>query len=78
MDHYLICSNSKCRFILDRLINGKSMDGAHLVLKKCPACGGDWTSICPSCSLTLAVRLTGGVPHAACCERKAHAKARAA
>lgn len=78
MDHYFICSNPKCRFVLDRRIDGKSLDGAHLVLKKCPACGGDWSSTCPSCSLALVVRLVGGVPHTACCERKSHAKARAA
>ena len=78
MQRYLICDNPNCRFVLDRHINGKSLDGAQLLLKKCPACGGNWSSTCPTCSLTLAVKLIGGLPHTACCERKPQAKARAA
>ena len=42
MERYFICNNPECRFVLDRRINGKSVDGAHLILKKCPACGGAW------------------------------------
>ncbi len=78
MQRYLICDNPNCRFVLDRRINGKSLDGAQLLLQKCPACGGNWSSTCPTCSLTLAVKLVGGLPHTTCCERKPQAKARAA
>lgn len=78
MERYSICENPKCHFVLDRRINGKSLDGAQLILKKCPTCGGDWSSTCPSCRLTLAVKLVGGLPYAVCCDRRPHAKARAA
>jgi len=78
MKHYLICENPKCRFVLDRRINGKSLDGAHLVLRKCPGCGGAWSSTCPACRQTLAIRMVGGLPHLVCCDRKPLAKARAA
>ncbi len=77
MEHFLVCKNPKCHFVLDRRINGESVDGAHLILKKCPACGGAWSDKCPSCSQPLAMRLTGGILRSACCLRKPDASARA-
>ncbi len=78
MERFLVCSNAKCRFVLDRRINGKSLDGAHLILKKCPDCGGEWSSTCPSCAQPLAMKLVAGLPQFACCERKPKAAAQAA
>jgi hypothetical protein len=78
MDHFLVCNNAQCRFVLDRRINGKSLDAAQLILKKCPACGGAWSTSCPSCTQALAVKMVGGLPRFACCERKPAANARAA
>jgi hypothetical protein len=78
MQRYLICDNSKCRFVLDRHINGKSADDAQLILKRCPACGGAWSTSCPSCAQTLSVKLADGLLHSACCDRKPAASARAA
>ena len=77
MERFLICKNSKCRFVLDRRINGKSLDGAHLLLMECPACGGAWSTTCPSCAQALAVKMVDGLPHSVCCDRKP-ASARAA
>ena len=70
MERFLICNNPNCHFVLDRHINGKSKDGAQLILRKCPACGGSWSSTCPSCAQTLAVKVLAGRPHSVCCERK--------
>jgi hypothetical protein len=78
MERFLICKNPKCHFVLDRRINGQSVDGAHHILKKCPACGGVWSSNCPSCSQPLAMRLVGGILHSVCCTGKTHTRARAA
>jgi hypothetical protein len=78
MERFLICNNPTCHFILDRRINGKSQDGAQLILKKCPACGGDWSSTCPSCAQPLAMKMVGGLPRSVCCDRKPDAGARAA
>ncbi len=78
MERFLVCDNPKCRFVLDRRINGKFVDGAHLILKKCPACGGGWSSTCPSCTQALAVKLVGGLPYSVCCNHKPAAAARAA
>jgi hypothetical protein len=77
MERFLICNNPRCRFVLDRHINGKSLDGAHLILKRCPACGGAWSTTCPSCAQALAVRMVDSLPHSVCCGRKP-ASARAA
>ena len=78
MERFLVCNNSKCHFVLDRRINGKSKDGAQVTLKKCPSCGGDWSATCPSCSQPLVTKMVGGLPHTVCCERRPSVKARAA
>jgi hypothetical protein len=77
MVRFSICDNPKCRFILDNRI-GKTLGKAQLVLAKCPECGGSWSHSCPSCGQQLAVKIIGGLPYSVCCERKQHAKARAA
>jgi hypothetical protein len=78
MERFLICNNPKCRFVLDRRIDGKSLDGAQFILKNCPVCGGDWSSTCPSCALPLAMKLVDDLPQSVCCDRKPDAAARAA
>jgi len=78
MERFLVCNNPKCHFVLDRHINGTSLDDAQLILKKCPACGGDWSSTCPACAHPLTVKLVGGLPFSVCCERKPATRARAA
>jgi hypothetical protein len=77
MERFLIYNNAKCHLVLDRRIHGKSPDGPQFILKKCPACGGDWSSSCPSCAQALAMKVVGGLPHT-CCDRKPDARARAA
>jgi hypothetical protein len=78
MERFLICNNPSCRFVLDHRVNGKSVNGAQLILKKCPACGGAWSSTCPSCAQALSVKMVGELPHSVCCDRKPAASARAA
>jgi hypothetical protein len=78
MDHLLICENSTCRFVLDRRINGKSVGNPQLLLKKCPACRGDWSSTCPHCGQALAVKLVDGLLHLTCCGKRLHPEAKAA
>jgi hypothetical protein len=77
MERFLVCNNPSCHSVLDRRINGKSLDGAHLIEKKFPACGGAWSSTCPSCSQALAVKLVDGLPHSVGCNHKPRADARA-
>lgn len=78
MYKYLVCCNPECRFILDRRVNGTSLDGVQKILKTCPACGSDWSSSCPYCGQALAVNFVDGLPHSACCGHKLRAEVRAA
>jgi predicted amidophosphoribosyltransferase len=72
MSSFMICTNASCRFLLDRRLNGRSMDGVRKIVKTCPDCGGDWSSTCPGCGQALAVKITNGLPHSVCCEHRAH------
>jgi hypothetical protein len=67
MARFLICINAKCRFVLDRRMNGSSLDGVQKILRSCPACNADWSSLCPSCDRTLDVTFVAGRPVSACC-----------
>jgi hypothetical protein len=78
MVRFLICNNSACRFLLDRRINGGTLDGVQRIVKQCPSCGGSWSSTCPSCGQALAVKSVQGLPHSVCCERKSQSGAAAA
>jgi hypothetical protein len=78
MNHFLVCENPRCRFILDRRVNGQSLDGARKILKECPACGGNWSSSCAFCGRVLIVSFVNGLPHTACCRHKLRAEAKAA
>jgi hypothetical protein len=78
MDHFLLCKNPSCRFLLDRRLNGRSPDNSELILKKCPACGGAWSSTCPFCGRALSVSFADGFPHSACCEQRLRGEAQAA
>lgn len=78
MDHLLICENPSCRFVLDRRINGKLLGNPQLILKKCPACRGEWSSICPFCGQSLTVKLINGLLHLTCCGKRLHPEAKAA
>jgi hypothetical protein len=74
MDSHLICKNPACRFVLDRRINGESLDGVRKIVKQCPECGGDWSSACPFCKRPLAVAFVNELPHSACCLQKLRAE----
>lgn len=78
MHSHLICKNPGCRFILDRRINGESLDGVRKIVKQCPECGNDWSSVCPFCERPLGVAFLNELPHSACCERKLRAEVLAA
>jgi len=77
MARFLVCNNPSCRFILDRRLNGASLDGVHEIVKLCPACGSDWSSSCPFCDHPLSVDFIGGLPRSACCEHKLRPEAQA-
>jgi hypothetical protein len=78
MNHFLICENQRCRFILDRRVNGESLDGVRKILRQCPTCGSDWSSSCPFCDEALTINFVDRLPHTACCGRRLRVEAKAA
>jgi len=75
MNRFLVCANAKCCFVLDRRINGSSLNRLQQVLTKCPACGSQWSSNCPSCGEALTVKSVAGRLRRVCCSTKAHSRA---
>ena len=47
MDHFLICENPACRFVVDSNIPGETPKRHAFVLSQCPECGSEWSSTCP-------------------------------
>jgi len=70
MTRFLVCANAQCRFLLDSRVEGSPHLAAQSVIPKCPACGGSWSSTCPSCGQPLAVKSEDGLPRLACCSPK--------
>lgn len=69
MAQFSICKNARCRFVLDRRVNGKSSALSASILKACPACGSAWSSDCPLCGEAIAIKLNGSFPRTVCCGR---------
>ncbi len=78
MDHYLICENPSCRFVLDRRVNGRSLAGPQPILNRCPSCRSEWSSRCPFCSHALTIKFVHGLAHSSCCGQRLRTQARAA
>jgi len=73
MTRFLICSNSKCHFILDLRLSGRSIDGLPIGIRTCPSCDGSWSTTCPSCRQALEVKFVAGRPSRVCCDSKRRA-----
>ena len=78
MDHFLICENSRCRLVVDTLIEGKTPGNGRFVLEKCPECGSAWSANCPFSGRPLVVQWLNALPHCLCCNRRLAATAAAA
>ena len=70
MTRFLVCANAHCRFLLDSRVDGLPHLAAQSLLPECPACGGNWSSTCPSCGQPVTVKTADGLPRLACCDRK--------
>jgi uncharacterized Zn finger protein (UPF0148 family) len=53
MEYFLICTNTKCRFIVNLREGVQVLEGSKLVINECPKCGQPWSSDCPFCGRTL-------------------------
>jgi hypothetical protein len=75
MEHFLICENPTCRFVVDLRIGGRAPANQPFILSQCPECGSNWSSTCPFSGRPLVVHWSAGLPHCACCSQKLLAKA---
>jgi len=53
MECFLICTNAKCRMIVDLGEGGQVLERSKLVIDECPECGHPWSSQCPFCGCPL-------------------------
>ena len=77
MQHFLVCGNASCRFVLDLQQARKPLRRAELLFKQCPECGSEWLASCPFCNEPLGVIWHGHHAHCAQCTRRFHAPAAA-
>ena len=77
MEHFLICSNATCRFIVDLQQARKPLRRSGSLLNQCPECGSEWLAGCPSSAKPLSVTWQGHHAHCAQCQRRFHAPAAA-
>jgi hypothetical protein len=78
MNHYLICQNPGCRFVLDNRLNGRGAAPRRFLLSSCPQCGGGWASNRPLPRRALGPEWDGKLPFCACCSGNGHARRKAA
>lgn len=62
MESFLICTNPKCRYLVDLQESGQPLERSKLILDECPECGHQWSSACPFCRQPLTTKLRN-IPH---------------
>lgn len=77
MEHFLVCGNPSCRFVLDLEEVRNPHRVAESLFRECPECGSQWSATCPFCAEPLRVMWRGH--HAVCahCQRQFHTPAAA-
>jgi len=69
MECFLICTNAKCRMIVDLGEGGQVLERSKLVIDECPECGHPWSSQCPFCGCPLEVTGRGNLSHCLHCKK---------
>jgi primosomal protein N' len=77
MEHFLICTNASCRFVLDLQQARKPLRRSQPLLNQCPECQSEWSARCPFCDETLNIVWRGHHAQCAKCRRQFHAPAAA-
>jgi uncharacterized OB-fold protein len=70
MEYFLICTNTKCRFIVNLREGVQVLEGSKLVINECPKCGHPWSSDCPFCGRTLEAIQRGNLSPCLRCNRE--------
>jgi hypothetical protein len=69
VEPFLICTNAKCRFIVNLREGGQVLERSKLVINECPECGHPWSANCPFCGLPLDYDTCGTPPLCTHCGR---------
>ena len=70
MEYFLICTNTKCRLIVNLREGVQVLEGSKLVINECPKCGHPWSSDCPFCGRTLEAIQRGNLSRCLRCNRE--------
>lgn len=71
MNHYFVCADPLCKFVLDVRVNGE-IGHSQILPKACPLCGGKWTSNEPLSRGALNLKEHENLPPCSCCSGKTH------
>jgi hypothetical protein len=69
MESFLICTNPKCRYLINLRDGAQVLERSKLILDECPECGYQWSSHCPFCERPLRVIWRNKVPCCSDCGR---------
>lgn len=53
MEYFLICTNPKCRFIVNLREGARVLERSKILIDECPKCGHSFSSYCPFCGRSL-------------------------
>jgi len=70
MEYFLICTNSKCRFIVNLREGVQVLERSKLVIDERPECGHPWSSDCPFCGRPLEATGQGNLSRCLRCNRE--------
>jgi len=67
MEFFLICTNSKCRYLINLREGAQVLERSKLIIDECPDCGHPWSSYCPFCGRPLESVRRGELSHCSLC-----------
>src|SRR5437773_415906 len=70
LESFLICSNPKCRYLVDLKEGTQVLDRASLIIEECPECGYPWSNSCPFCGRRLKATRRGNISCCSHCKEK--------
>ncbi len=75
MNHFLLCNNATCGFVLDVRIDGSALPQNWLLLQRFPQCGSNWSNNKPVSARALSPSRRAKLPFCPCCQRASRGKA---
>jgi ribosomal protein L37AE/L43A len=70
MEHFLICTNPRCRYIVDLREGAQVLERSNLIIAECPECGLPWSSLCPFCGRQFEAIRRGNLSYCSHCGKE--------